>query len=573
MKYIFYACLVIAFTSCITSKKNNSFKSVTIEKASNYYDLNQQFDFHFIEGCKEKMSSNYNQAIAQFKECLKINSNSAAANYELGYIYYSIQKMDLALKHAQKAAESDVKNIWYQSLYIKCLHAFFKHETVLKVYKKMLSLDTLKKEYKEAIADEYMHLSQYEAAYKTIDDLEKNYSVEESYIIKKIKALMKLRNIKETQLELNRLFKLYPTDENYFFVASYYKDTGLIDSAINFSNKAQQILSKNATILLNLVDLYAVKKDTTKLFNQLKTVFTSSFVDAENKVSVYKTYVDSNVIKNNLNRITLLESIITMHPKHFETYNLLSEAYFLNRNYEKAVKSSTTSISLNKNQYEIWAQIAMLYMELLNYNLVEKYTTDAMEVFPNQPFFYLYNGIALHYLKNYNAAIDILKIGFEKVISNKTILTSFHSELAELYNQTKEYHLSDKHFEELLQIDKDNPIYLNNYAYYLSLRNTQLEKAEQLSALSNSITPNNDTFMDTYGWVLFQQKKYTQAIEWLKKATDINNKNAVILEHLGDAYYKAGYTQNALEFWKRAYKIGTSNSILEQKIKLKKITD
>jgi tetratricopeptide (TPR) repeat protein len=61
---------------------------------------------------------------------------------------------------------------------------------------------------------------------------------------------------------------------------------------------------------------------------------------------------------------------------------------------------------------------------------------------------------------------------------------------------------------------------LNNYAYYLSEKKKNLERAEAMSRKSNELEPNNATYMDTYAWVLYQMKRYEQAAEWMDKTVE-----------------------------------------------------
>ena len=51
---------------------------------------------------------------------------------------------------------------------------------------------------------------------------------------------------------------------------------------------------------------------------------------------------------------------------------------------------------------------------------------------------------------------------------------------------------------------------INNYSYYLSLREEKLEYAESLSKKSIIAEPNNSTFLDTYAWILFKLKRFLE---------------------------------------------------------------
>ena len=83
---------------------------------------------------------------------------------------------------------------------------------------------------------------------------------------------------------------------------------------------------------------------------------------------------------------------------------------------------------------------------------------------------------------------------------------------------------------------------LNNYAYNLSLDRKNLKKAEKMSRKSLEAEPDNASFLDTYGYILYLRKDYENAKVYLKKAIvhgGNNNKDvlyhyALVLEALGE---------------------------------------
>jgi tetratricopeptide (TPR) repeat protein len=114
---------------------------------------------------------------------------------------------------------------------------------------------------------------------------------------------------------------------------------------------------------------------------------------------------------------------------------------------------------------------------------------------------------------------------------------------------------------------------LNNYAYYLSLRKENLEKAEKLAKKTNELSPNNRNYMDTYAWVLFQQKKYIDAEYLLETATKMGPPKADILEHYGDVLFKLNKVDAAVDQWNKAKQAGGNSDELLLKIKTKKLND
>jgi tetratricopeptide (TPR) repeat protein len=197
----------------------------------------------------------------------------------------------------------------------------------------------------------------------------------------------------------------------------------------------------------------------------------------------------------------------------------------------------------------------------------------AIEYFPSQPVNYLYNGVANSQLKNYAKAILSLKDGLEFVIDNKALKIQFLSALGDAYFYMRNYDLSDAAFDEALKIDSDNTYVLNNYAYYLSLRNQNLSKAEKYSKRTNELQPNNRNYMDTYGWILYQQKKFKEAEEWLSGAAKLGPKNPTILEHYGDVLFKLGKIEDARKYWQDALNAGGDSEALLKKVKEKKLDE
>jgi len=130
---------------------------------------------------------------------------------------------------------------------------------------------------------------------------------------------------------------------------------------------------------------------------------------------------------------------------------------------------------------------------------------------------------------------------------------------------------SDDAYEKSLTYNPDNVYTLNNYAYYLSVRGEQLDKAAQLAKHANEIQPGTASFEDTYAWILFKQKKYADAKTWIQKAmTDGKEKSATQTEHYGDILFFTGDNDGAVSNWKKAKDYGGASPVLDRKINEKK---
>ena len=86
------------------------------------------------------------------------------------------------------------------------------------------------------------------------------------------------------------------------------------------------------------------------------------------------------------------------------------------------------------------------------------------------------------------------------------------------------------------------------------------------------LAPNNSFYQDTYGWILYQMKKYDDAKVWIGKALEGGGKNnGTLLEHYGDVLYQLGDIDSALKYWIDAKKSGENSTLLDKKIADKKL--
>ena len=236
--------------------------------------------------------------------------------------------------------------------------------------------------------------------------------------------------------------------------------------------------------------------------------------------------------------------LVSLHPDlessnmiHADLANMDSKKLLSLFHYKKVVQ-------INTNERRSWEKLLFLELEL---NMIDSLLLDSemsIELFPTNPLFYYLNGLAYFYNKNYSKAIEPLTIGLNFIVSNPNLYSEVYSILGNCYNEMKNYDESDKAFDKSLENLPDNVHVLNNYAYYLSLRGVNLDKARQMSLASIEISPNEANYYDTYAWILFKMKNYKEAKIWMSKALDIE-KSKTFFEHMADILDALGEYKNA----------------------------
>jgi tetratricopeptide (TPR) repeat protein len=263
--------------------------------------------------------------------------------------------------------------------------------------------------------------------------------------------------------------------------------------------------------------------------------------------------------------------VLKVNPTSSEAHAYYARFLAADKKLDEAYLQYYMATRYNKTGYNAWDEFLSLESYLQKFDSLEKHSAEAMELFPNQAQPYYYNGVANRQIRNYKKSAQSFYDGLEFVFEDKTLMLNFYTNLGDVYSFLEEYEKSDKAYDDALKINPDDAYVLNNYAYYLSMRKEKLDKAEKLSKRSNDLVRENASYIDTYGWILFQQAKYAESEEWLVRAVKLAPKRPLILEHYGDVMFKLGKPEEALQYWKKSNEAGGNSDALLKKISTKKL--
>ena len=268
----------------------------------------------------------------------------------------------------------------------------------------------------------------------------------------------------------------------------------------------------------------------------------------------------------------LAQILVKTHPGEPKAHSMYGDFLLDDKKYSEARDEYRKVIAVDSSRYAVWESLLNIEIQLADYNAMESESIRAIELFPLFPVPYLFKGVALLEKKQYEASVESFNSGVKLVSVNNALLVNFYTYLGDAYNRLKNNRLSDESYEKALKLDPENSYVLNNYAYYLSLRNENLAKAETMSAKSVKLDAGNAANMDTYGWVLYKLGRYAEAAQWVEKAIAATpSPDADLLEHIGDIYFKLGDINKAVLNWQNALNVGPGSEFLEKKIKDRKL--
>lgn len=568
----------LALFSCKSAKQTKSDSSKTNESQTKLFTKHDiDVNHYFVNANKEKLLGNTEDAIRLFKKCLQIDPNNAAAAYELSIIALNANDFQNAELFSRKAYNINPENEWYAILFVESLQRNKKPGEAIKVYQKLIKSFPERSDIYYDFADCYLRMNKPDEAIEIYDELEKKTGVNAELSLQKEKIFVRMGKFEKAVEEINKLIASAPDDAKYYgILAELYAANNKDAEAVETYQKALKIDADNPYINLSFSEYYRQKRDYPKGFIYLEKAFNSEELDIDSKVKILLSYyvVSEKSEELKAQSLTLCDMLIKAHPKEAKAYSVAGDFYYRDKKLEKAKEYFGKAVELDKSKYIIWNQLLIIESELQQFTEMIKHGKEAVELFPNEPTVYLLLGIAYLQEKNPSEALIVLNQGKNLIIDNKPLLGQFYANIGDAYYRTKQMELSDESYEEALKINPNDTYVLNNYAYYLSLRNVNLEKAEEMSKKSNEIDRDNASYNDTYGWILYGMGKYQEAKLWLERAVANGAaNNAVILEHLGDVEYKLNNADLALDYWIKAKKAGTGSDTLDRKINEKKLIE
>jgi len=565
---ILYSILGILFCfSGIGLTRAQSGKNESTEKQK------MEIESLFFDATKAEMLENPEEASRIFEKLLSLDPENSAAHYKIAGIQIKQNKIAEALKHSKKATKFGKDNYYYWLQYAQLLEDNKEWKEAIKSYRYLVDHFPEQQQYRLSIAQIYIRNGKVKEAVKELDGVEQFLGASNELFQLRQKLFIQQGKLDAAIEDGNRWISVLGEEpEPYFSVAQLLIANNRIPEAKKILFQMSEKFPSNPTAHLMLADIYINEKDEVKAEIEMIAAFKSPDLPIGAKIDIVSGYLrgmDSDEEKRKA--IELCDLILQVHPEDSRSYIIKGD--ILSRmNDKRGARDMFLKAKLkDKNNFGLWEQTILIDLTLNEIDSLTKHTSAAKELFPNTPSFSFYNGMGNMMQKKYVKAIESLEHASRISLENREMQFEIYSQLGDAYYNTGDKEKAWQSFDEALKLDSNSSHVLNNYSYFLSLDKVRLELAKRMSAKLVKLYPNDETFLDTYGWVLYQNGLYTDAFEQLEKATK-STASGVIWEHYGDVLFKLGKIPEACIAWKKASELGgeVSEGLLK-KIKEKKL--
>ena len=536
----------------------------------------RKFDYFFYEAINAKTQGKYAESFDLLQHCYSIDSTNASVLVELGAYHSSLEEKNRALDLFRKAVKQDPANYYYNMILAGLSKELDLKEEVIEIYNYLLRTYPEKVELYFELANAYGDSGELDKAIQSLDTLQKYTGVSDAITLNKFRLYNMMDKKERAFEEIQSVIDKSPDNIRYkLLMGDLYLQDNQAEKALGYYQQARLVDPDDPSLILSMVNYYEKTNNKTAAVEELQKAITSSKMEVETKLQLLARYI--GVLRQSQQDIKtanpFFQSMFEQHPNNTRINMMYGDVLLLQE--DKKVAMAQFEIYTKDNPADPAGYEQMLRIVLpdtLALDKVIEITGAGIENIPTAPQFYFYKGLAKFQQKKYREALTIYEQGLMSAeFQSPMIESDFYGQIGDIHHVLKNNDVAFENYEKALKLNPQNLPVLNNYSYYLSLERKNLDKAEQMSGITIKAEPTNPTYLDTYGWILFEQGAYTVAKIYIEKAIEYgkDNHSAEVLEHYGDVLAVTGETEKAVEQWKRAKELGSDSKTLNKKIRKK----
>lgn len=537
-----------------------------------------RYNNFFLEAMLQRQKGNIDASFDLLRHCISIDPSKPEAYYFLAQYYTILKDKEKSLQCFKKAAELNPDNETYMETLARAYINNNQFAESIEILEKVVEKDAVRIDILELLAQLYVQVDDKDNAIKTLSRIENIEGKNEQISHMKSEIYREMGNKEASINEMQSLSEQYPYDmsmkaryaQTLFFNEEFDMAMGVIGEI--FKEDSTNVFAQQLAR-----DYYFDKGLKEKADSMLYVILNNSKTTTADKVQMLRQEIIFNEQnKRDSTEVIKLFELMMQQPQTDTELALLYVSYM---DMKKMPREAMHNVV--KKVLEIEPDNSSARMHLVGdawlseqFDEVIRLCKDARIYNPEEIKFYYYQGLAYFNKDDFDNALDAFKNGVGAITdeSDVDMVSDLYMLMGDLLFKKEMKAEAYEAYDSCLQWNPDNIACLNNYAYFLSIDGKHLDKAEEMSRRTIKKEPENPTYLDTYAWVLFRQKRYAEAKIYIEQTLkfDTVDVSADVLEHAGDIYANNGEIEKAMEKWKEALKLAPKNKVLIRKIKLKK---
>ena len=528
----------------------------------------RRYQYFYLEAIRQEGLGNFAEAFDLYRHCLEIDSLASETHYAISDFYSQISKDSLALYHLKKANSLEPENDEFAERLGQYYLSQNKIEEGTRVYERLADIHRDRSEFLDILTRIYEFKKDYPKMLETLNRLEEAEGESENLTLSKMQVYSSMGDEKGAYEELLRLVKRHPNDLNYkVMMGNWLLANSRKDEALKAYKAVLKEEPGNPQAQMSLMDYYRTTGNSAEADTLLYQILENPETEAQTRISLMRQVVadneqgggDSTRILNIFSRILSLPQLTSdmaeMHVAYMNFKHMPNDSILSGLNKVLAINPENIAARLQR--------LDIMWRDTIDEKVIAE-CEKAIDYTPEEPVLYYYLGLAKYLNKDDAGALEALRKGAANIkedtpmeISSRIYMIS--GDILHSMNLPEEAYAA---YDSCLNINPNEISCLNNYAYYLSEENRDLKRAEQMSYKTIKAEPENVSYLDTYAWILYMQKRYEEARIYIDQAlkSDSTQTSSVIFEHAGDIYIRLGLKSDASNYWQKAIDSGSDNA-------------
>lgn len=530
-----------------------------------------------IDAVSDFDAGRYAEAKERLETLVAVDPDNDAAYYYLGMTALMQNDLELAETGFETAVQLDSSNFWYRHRLAGVYAMTDRKELTVEIYNGLLKDFPKKSDLYYSLIELYLSMGRMEDALSTLDQIDTVFGRSDVSVMTRFDILRRLGRMEEAYQVLEAYNREYSSPQVLAMLGDYRMSMYEDSTALAYYDEALDIAPDYAPALLGKAEVFRITRRYQDYFRTINVFIKDKDIPAEGKCDYLKALVQHSD-PNFLTRFQpSLDSVMTsfrsVHPGDSLVTALAGIYYYGTGRMDKAKDCFRENVEQWPESLGAAANYAEALMYMGEWEELSAYTKDAYGRFPDELAFLEMSTLADYNLKAYDDVIATCSRIISVAPDDSARVLTAYTTLGDIY-----YHLGEKakayrSYDEALKVNPEYLTVLNNYAYFLSLDGRKLKKAYSMSRITVEKEPDNATYLDTFGWILYLQGRSEEAKPYFKHAMLYGGKeSAVTMDHYAEVLFDLKEYSLAFVYWNQALAKDTEGEIpgLEEKIRQRK---
>ena len=535
-------------------------------------------DYFLLEAARQNVLQNYDAAYDLLQHCLEIDSCCPEALYEMAQYYTYLKQNRKGLEALQKAVRYDPDNYWYS----QALADFYLQ---IKDYNRAIALlESMTRQFPNrtdllyTLMELYNRQGRAEQVVGIVERMEERMGKSEQLSMAKIRIYQQQGDSARAYAEVQSLMEEYPYEMRYpLILANIYMQEGRTDEAYTIYQRVMSEEPDNTAAMYALAIYYQQTGRQEQYDRQVDSLLLNAKVETDTKMGIMRQIIlRSNQTSTPTDSLRIIHLFDRMMEQDLDNTDLplLYAQYLLSKDMQdEAIPVLNRVIALDPEQSGARMMLLGEAVGRQDYAEIQRLCEAGVEATPDALEYPFYLAVCYYQDRRTDDAINVCRRALTRVTreTNAELVSDFYNILGDAYHSQGRNPEAYAAYDTAITYYPDNYSALNNYAYYLSLEQRDLDRAEEMSYRTIKAEPANATYLDTYAWILFVKGNYAQARIYIDEAMKNDGASSTdVLEHCGDIYFMTGDAEGALDWWRQAQEKGSDSTTLKEKIRRRK---